>query len=131
MRLLTRGPAAAGLALLLAALAGCGGPRPADPSVARSALTAGLDAWKAGQKPDSLKSHTPPVQFGDEDWIQGHKLLDYEVLGDGKSAGAGLEFSVKLKLEGRKVGERTVPYRVMTDPAVSVVRQEPPPRPAD
>ena len=55
------------VALLLFLATGCGKglPPQMDPDVARTALTAALDAWKEGRTPESLRDRTPPVDFRD------------------------------------------------------------------
>ena len=99
---------------------GCGSSAPVDAPKAKRALVAALDAWKRGDKPDSLK----PVVVQDMDWMGGAKLVSYE-LGDGKDDNLNLRCPVKLKLvdaDGKEV-EKTVTYMVGTSPVTTVFRE--------
>jgi hypothetical protein len=56
---------------------------------------------------------------------RGYKLIDYEIIGDGKYDDANLLFPVKLKLldpHGKEV-IRQVTYMVGTDPPITVFRE--------
>jgi hypothetical protein len=122
----------AAVVVVLAALttAGCRGSsvaNPVDPPRAREALKTALDAWKGGQSPDSLKSSSTPMTVQDLDWAGGAKLIDYQVLDDGKALDANLSIRVKLVLDGRnkktgKANEKNVWYLVTTSPSVTVFR---------
>jgi hypothetical protein len=107
-------------------LAGCWGTSRAhavDPPRAREALKAALEHWKGGQGPESLRSSTTPMTVQDFDWAGGARLIDYQILGDGKAMDANLSVRVKLVL-GRpgKAAEKTVWYLVGTSPSVTVFR---------
>src|SRR5271165_652199 len=75
------------LATLL--LPGCGG----DPSrahavsepKARDALKTALDGWKSGETPASFASSSPPMIVQDFEWESGAKLVDYQLVDDGKA----------------------------------------------
>jgi hypothetical protein len=63
----------------------------------------------------------------DFDWAAGAKLLDYQVVNDGKAYDANLSVQVKLVLSspGKEKGnavEKTVWYLVGTSPSVTVFR---------
>src|SRR6516162_5502314 len=86
-----------------AALAGCGsGPyksAPVNPDIARDTLNSAMESWKSGETIESLKADSPSIVVQDLDWSAGAKLLDYEVLDDGKPESANLVARVKLSLE--------------------------------
>ncbi len=88
------------VASLLLLATGCGGglPPQTDPDVARAALTAALDTWKAGEAPDTLRSRTPPVDFRDTSWDNGNKLSNYQVKSEERS-GMSVRFTVELMLK--------------------------------
>src|SRR4051812_27286064 len=71
---------------------------PVDPSRARDALNTALESWKKGEAIDSLKSGSPPIVAPDFDWMAGHRLVRYEVTGDGKDDDANLRIPVDLTL---------------------------------
>lgn len=117
------------LASLALAVAGCTkGPQraaPVNPAQARDALKVALDGWKNGDKPDSLKSRTPPITVQDADWETGLRLVDYQVVNEGKVEDANLRCPVKLTLrdtDGHEV-QRNVKYIIGTDPVITVFRE--------
>jgi hypothetical protein len=68
------------LALPLTCLLGCGkATPPADLDWARTHVQAGLDAWKKGQRPETLKNQSPAIDFQDQDWRAGLALLNYQL----------------------------------------------------
>ena len=83
-------------------LSGCseeqGRAAPVDPSLARDALKTALESWKKGDTIDALKSGSPPIVAQDFDWMAGHRLVSYEVTGDGKDDDANLRIPVDLTL---------------------------------
>jgi hypothetical protein len=106
-------------------ISGCGGsPRPADAEAAPKALSAVLDAWKAGLTREAFGKESR-IQTSDSRWDGGYKLLDYEV-GPGETHGYDLNFKVKLRLvdpKGKKLEEKAT-YAVATSPKVVVLRLE-------
>ncbi len=125
-----RSSAAVVVVLAALTLSGCGASSVAhavDPPRARDALKTALDTWKGGQTPDSLKSSSTPITVQDLDWAGGAKLVDYQILDDGKALDANLSVRVKLVLDGRdkktgRANEKTVWYLVGTSPSVTVFR---------
>jgi len=116
-----------GVAVAAALAAGCGG-KPAhavNPDTARQTLRAALDAWKAGEKPDDLKQHSPPVVVQDFDWQGGARLVDYQVLGDGDCMDANLRCPVRLTLRDARgqAAQKEVVYLVGTSPQLTVFRE--------
>jgi hypothetical protein len=128
------------LALLAACLgvlavslcSGCSGDIRAhavDPPRAREALKTALDQWKAGAGPRSLQSSATPMTVQDFDWAAGAKLLDYQVVDDGKPYDANLRVQVRLVLshpgkdkDEDQAVEKKVWYLVGTSPSVTVFR---------
>ena len=118
------------LATLL--LPGCGDPSRAhavNELTARDALKTALDGWKKGETPSSFAAASPPMIVQDFEWESGAKLVDYELVDDGKAYDANLRVQVKLKLTGGaakstagKDTEKTVWYLVGTSPKVTVFR---------
>jgi hypothetical protein len=111
-------------------LSGCSGPGQAhavNPSGAREALTTALEQWKKGEGPKSLESSATPMTVQDLDWAAGAKLIDYQLVDDGKAQDANLLVQVKLTLSdpGKDKGkgaEKKVWYVVGTSPSVTVFR---------
>ena len=113
-------------------LPGCGDASRAhavNEPTARDALKTALDGWKNGQTPASFASAASPMIVQDFEWDSGAKLLDYQLVDDGKAFDANLRVQVKLTLDGGggkapsgKKSEKTVWYLVGTSPKVTVFR---------
>ncbi len=109
--------------------AGCtSGPRragPVDEALAREALRMTLESWKSGATLASLKELSPGITAQDADWMTGCKLVNYQVLGEGRNDDANLRCPVELTLRdpaGREVKKR-VTYIIGTDPVITVFRE--------
>ncbi len=117
-------PALFALMLTGLVLSGCSSGTPkyaVDGDRARSALKATLDSWKQGQPPTAQAG----VTVQDMDWEAGYRLVDYQVLDEGKVENANLRCPVALTLrdpQGREV-KKKVKYIVGTSPAVTVLRE--------
>jgi hypothetical protein len=111
----------------LAMLSGCDGSYKSAPvkvDVAHQSLTSVLEGWKDGQTPEDLRNQSPSIVVQDLDWSAGMKLVDCDILDDGKAVDAILYARVKLKpgdADG-KDREKTVTYIVGTSPAIAVIR---------
>jgi hypothetical protein len=111
-------------------LGGCSGSSHAhdvDEPRAREALKTALDQWKAGVSVKSLESSATPMTVQDFDWASGAKLVDYQIVDDGKAYDANLRVQVELSLcnPGKTPGKATpkkVWYLVGTSPSVTVFR---------
>ena len=86
-----------------------------------------MDQWKTGESPKSLESSATPMTVQDFDWAAGAKLVDYQIVDDGKAYDANLRVQVKLVLgdpakHKSKAAAKTVWYLVGTSPSVTVFR---------
>lgn len=101
-------------------------PMATSPEKARPAIDAALTAWKDGRTADDLRRQAPPVVLLDDDFVRGRKLVDYRIEGDGTPWGTGLRFDVVLTLQdgGKPPVTRKLAYRVVTEPNVSVSRED-------
>ena len=66
---------------------GCSNSSSANPvnePQARDALKIALDAWKKGETSQSLASSSTPMTVQDFEWDTGAKLIDYQLVDDGK-----------------------------------------------
>lgn len=114
--------AAATMFGLLAAFAGgCGAKLPShytpSEATAQQALTAALDAWKAGRADPSLELADPPLrlQVADSYRRAGQRLKDFEILGE-ISADGPRSYEVRLDLENPTAVEEARYYLVGIDP---------------
>jgi hypothetical protein len=117
--------------LLAAAIAaGCGRsnhepPAASDPSEARQALIAALDAWKSGVTISSLKERIPPIIVADEDWSRGDALAAYALQGDGIPFGNRVRFNVVLDVKGAAgPARKQALFIVATNPAITISRSD-------
>jgi hypothetical protein len=117
------------LVLATMLLPGCSGPSGAnsvDVPHARDALKIALDAWKNGESTQSLASSSTPMTVQDFEWDQGAKLIDYQLMDEGKPEAANLRVGVKLTMSGKqgtdKNVEKIASYVVGTSPRLTVFR---------
>jgi hypothetical protein len=108
---------------------GCGvgqDGRPADQAQAQQALSAVLDAWKRGERPDTLARQSPPIRVSDLDWSGGLRLERYKADQAGRLVGFDMNYPVVLELKsprGKPLTKKAV-YTVSTQPELLVLRQE-------
>lgn len=117
---------AAGLAVALGLLGGCGPdlPPPVDAGEAGRQLDSALRAWKDGRPHAALAAGDPPVVFNEPLWRDGTRLLSYE-LGEVRLHGRQARCTAKLTLQGGngRPGERSIGYQIDTVPRVVIVRE--------
>jgi hypothetical protein len=117
----------AAAAALLLIVAGCGGgsglPPESDAALARTALAAGLDAWKNGQKPADLTSHSPPIYFTDLAWQGGQRLEKYEIESATNRSGQSVVLTAVLTLRPGQgaAAPKKVSYLIDTSPTAVVI----------
>jgi hypothetical protein len=118
------------VASVLSMFLGCGPgnhqpPGPSNPSEAKQALTAALDAWKRGESIDAFRKSQSAPNISDESWSAGKKLAGYELQGEGMVFGNDVRFRVNLQLEASGKRERALGvYVVSTQPVVSIIRSD-------
>lgn len=98
---------------------------PVEPDRARQALNTALNSWKEEANVASLRSGSPAIIVQDMDWEAGMRLVNFQILGDGKEEDANLRCPVQLVLrdgQGRQ-WNRKVHYIVGTSPVVTVFRE--------
>ncbi len=79
--------------------------QPVDAPRAREALKIALEHWKKGEDPKTLESSGTPMVAQDFEWTQGAKLMDYQVVNDGKEENDNLRVQVKLTLSNLGQGQ--------------------------
>jgi hypothetical protein len=97
-----------------------------DQELARQSFTAFLDAWKQGQRLEDLKTRSPAIIAGDEDWSAGKKLVGYTVSPQEFNDGTNLHLTAELQLgsgKKSKAGKTAVSYVVGTSPVVTIFRK--------
>jgi hypothetical protein len=117
-------------ALAILSLSGCSvssQARAVDPPRAGEALKTALDHWKSGGDPKSLQSSSTPMTAQDYEWASGVKLIDYQIVDDGKDEATNLRVQVKLTLSNPAKGQaktiqKQASYVIGTSPSVTVFR---------
>ena len=88
---------------------------PAD-ELARTSLTAALDAWQSGKPLDAIGATAPAINAQDTLWAEGKKLEKYEIVGSEKSEEQKPQFRVRLWLAGEATPREVVYVVVGKDP---------------
>jgi hypothetical protein len=97
-----------------------------DPELAKQSFDAFLAAWKQGKSQSELKSLSPSIISGDEDWSAGSKLVGYKVSDRVFNDGANLHLTAELQLAGakkKKPGRTSITYVVGTSPVITIFRK--------
>jgi hypothetical protein len=123
-----RGWVFAAITPIVMALAGCGGglPEASDATQAGPVVTTALDAWKRGDKPDSLLGASSPIRVIDHEWQTGWTLRDYRLEGTSVSYGLSIRQPVTLELkspQGQEV-DKSVFYVVDTGKTAVLTRED-------
>jgi hypothetical protein len=114
--------------LFILMLSGCSGPTrgsAVDASLARESLKLMLEHWKKGEDPKALLSSSPAVTASDYEWAGGAKLLEYEIIDDGREEDTNLRVPVKITLAQpgqTKPVVKKASYVIATSPSVTVYR---------
>jgi hypothetical protein len=121
-RLWRRPELGAALAILLVG-SSCGGPN-MNPAAdrARTALEASLNAWREGKKPGTIEGTDPPVQAVDNEWTNGRKLADFQILSE-EASESDKRFVVKLTYATPTAEAQSV-YVVVGVSPIAVFREE-------
>jgi hypothetical protein len=104
------------------AVAGCGDSNQ-DLDVAEQSVRAGLDAWQRGELPETLKQRETPIEFHDDDWQSGARLIDFTVENSYRDSAGGPRCTVQLtiELDGRSE-TKSVVYEAKVGSTVVVTR---------
>jgi hypothetical protein len=98
---------------------------PYNPTKARAALVASLDAWRKGEAL-ALARRDAPIRFVDDDFVSGFRLTDYKI--DEPDVPAWLHQDVRVRLSLRdaqgEVVQREAQYQIATEPALAVLRSD-------
>lgn len=110
-------------------LAGCGIREihaAGDPDEVTEVLTAALEAWQAGQKPDELGKEDPAMHIADGDWAAGKTLKSFQPLAAPVKHGGEWRVSTVLTISdaGKAEEQKTVDYSVTVAPAIVITRSD-------
>ena len=114
------------ICLFLSIVSGCtdkaGAPVKLD--VAQQTLLSAMEAWKDGKEAEDLLAEKPSIVVQESEWVEGTKLLEYEIVSDDQATGPNLIATVKLKLSKSDgtVTSKTATYVVGTSPGLTVYR---------
>ena len=98
---------------------------PVNADKARDVLKIALESWKKGDKSDALQGAAPPIYIIDVEWQGGAKLVDYEIVNNGREMDAHLFCPVKLTVRDStgQESKKEVTYIISTAPNVTVSRK--------
>jgi hypothetical protein len=108
---------------LAALAAGCGSESHQDLNLVRDSVEAGLATWKNAERVDALKSRSPPIEFHDDDWKRGARLIDYEVTKTYRDTDGAPRCAVTLRIQSRgKSKTIKVTYQANTSSRIVIAR---------
>ncbi len=109
------------LVVLMISLCGCTqetASHTLDPELARTSVEKAMTAWVEGKTPKDLQ---PEIVVGDTAWVQGKKLVSFQVLRDEETSdGSNLHIRVQRKFAAE---ESKVTYIVGTSPVITIFPQ--------
>jgi len=92
---------------------------------ARAAVESGLTSWQKGEAPQVLASRSDPVQFFDDLWTSGNRLVSFQVkdtVGDNQDNIIRCFVVLTLKDKKGRSSEREVAYQVTLKNPVVIAR---------
>lgn len=92
---------------------------------ARAAVESGLTSWQKGEAPQVLASRPDPVQFFDDLWTSGNRLVSFQIkdtVGDNQDVIIRCSVALTLKDKKGRTSEREVTYQVTLKSPVVVAR---------
>jgi hypothetical protein len=115
------------LVVLAAALtlSGCGNPElEQELDFAQASVESALAAWKRGEPAESLKALPQPIEFHDDDWRQGARLMDYQIVQVYRDPDGSPRCAVRLTVQrGEREPEQVEEiYQIVTKPNVIIAR---------
>jgi hypothetical protein len=110
--------------LALATLtAGCGSESQQDLVLISDSVVAGLETWKNDQRVDTLRSRSPPIEFHDDDWQRGVRLINYELTKTYRDTDGAPRCAVTLSIQSRgKPKTIKVTYQANTSSTIVIAR---------
>ena len=99
--------------LLLPGCTSYGSAMAVDGPQARNALEGGVDSWKKEESTKSLALSSPPIVVQDFEWDSGAKLIEYQLVDNGKEEALNLRVAVRLIVkqhggQGEELGKKSL-----------------------
>lgn len=111
------------LSALVALAAGCGSESQQDLDLVRDSVEAALETWKKAERGDALMSRSPPIEFHDDDWQRGARLIDYELTKTYRDTDGAPRCAVTLSIQSRgKSKTIKVTYQATTSSKIVIAR---------
>lgn len=102
---------------------GCGNRSEQDLEVASESVIAALASWKQGDSPKSLMSGSLRIEFHDDDWQSGARLVDYRLRKTYRGTDGRPRCAATLTVEHAGDAKTLeVTYEVNTTPRIVVAR---------
>lgn len=112
-------------ALLLLAVSGCGdSAQQKKLDLAQQSVTTALETWSRGERSTALQTASPPIEFHDDDWNLGAKLIEHRITKTYIDTDGQPRCAVELKVQhnGKEPLEVRATYQVLVEPKIVVGR---------
>jgi hypothetical protein len=107
-------------------LAGCADPQSQrELDLSAEYVRSSLEAWSQGTSADVLAARPAPIEFHDDDWQQGARLVGFEIVKTDRGTDGRPRCLVKLDVrlpDSDHETQREVTYEVNTAPKIVITR---------
>jgi hypothetical protein len=111
------------LVALVTLASGCGSESQQDLDLIRDSVVAALETWKKADRSDTLKSRSPAIEFHDDDWQRGARLIGYELTKTYRDTDGAARCVVTLSILSRgKSKTIKVTYQANTSTKIVIAR---------
>jgi hypothetical protein len=102
---------------------GCNSDSQQDLDLVRDSVIAGLETWKNAEPVNVLRSRSPPIEFYDDDWQRGARLIDYELTKTYRDTDGAPRCAVSMDIQSRgKSRTIKVTYQANTSSKIVIPR---------
>jgi hypothetical protein len=106
-------------------MSGCSDPElQRELDFAQASVESALAAWKRSETAESLKALPQPIEFHDDDWREGVRLVDYQIVQVYHDTDGLPRCAVRLTLQRSEREQEQIDeiYQIVTKPNVIIAR---------